>query len=242
MKSPHQSARRGLAFTLTELLVVIGIIGLLAAILLPVLSSAKKKGRQTTCLSNLKQLGVAFALYTDHYEDTFPAPGSRFLYGPQAEDWIWWQPGRDVSRSSIVPFISRFNPSLFRCPQDDEAVRLANAGPQKKVPYVYSYSLTSYDLEGDTNPGMSTIITKKTRKRYPFKTSQVKDPSGKIMLVDEDRGTIDDSRWVPMESRGHPNLISKRHEGKGWVVFADSHSELQPPAYGQNDSHSKPTQ
>jgi len=241
MKPLHRPALRERAFTLTEVLVVVAIIAILVAILLPVLSSVKKRGRQTTCLSNLKQLGLAFALYTDHYEDMFPTPGSRFKYGPQPEDWIWWQPGRDVNRSSIVPFISRFNSNLFRCPQDEDALKLAAAPPAKKVPYVYSYSFTSYDLEGETNPGMSTIVTKKSRKRYPFKTSQVKDPSSKIMLVDEDRATIDDSRWVPMEA-WRPNLISKRHQGKGWVVFADSHSELQTPTYGQNDAHSKPTE
>jgi len=58
--------------------------------------------------------------------------------------------------------------------------------------------------------------------------------------VDEDRRTIDDSRWVPVESRGRHNLISERHGGRGMVVYADGHSELQPPAYGLNDAHSKP--
>src|SRR5262245_25915619 len=52
-------------FTLIELVVVIAIIGILAALLLPVMSTAKEKGRRTKCISNLHQFGVANTLYAD---------------------------------------------------------------------------------------------------------------------------------------------------------------------------------
>lgn len=55
------------AFTLTELLVVLGIVGLLAALLLPLLSGARESARITTCSSNLRQLGIAVKLYEDDY-------------------------------------------------------------------------------------------------------------------------------------------------------------------------------
>ncbi|MEA3401690.1 MAG: DUF1559 domain-containing protein, partial [Armatimonadota bacterium] len=62
--------RRG--FTLIELLVVIAIIAILAAILFPVFSRAREKARQASCLSNLKQIGLATIMYATDYDDTMP--------------------------------------------------------------------------------------------------------------------------------------------------------------------------
>jgi prepilin-type N-terminal cleavage/methylation domain-containing protein/prepilin-type processing-associated H-X9-DG protein len=67
---PRPAARRG--FTLIELLVVIAIIAILAAILFPVFAQAREKARQTSCLSNLKQIGTGFLMYAQDYDEQLP--------------------------------------------------------------------------------------------------------------------------------------------------------------------------
>ena len=61
------------AFTLIELLVVIAIIAVLAAILFPVFAQARDKARQAACLSNLKQVGTALAMYQQDYDERMPS-------------------------------------------------------------------------------------------------------------------------------------------------------------------------
>lgn len=72
----HPAARtRRAAFTLIELLVVIAIIAILAAILFPVFAQAREKARQTSCLSNMKQVNLSVMMYTQDYDETFPIHG-----------------------------------------------------------------------------------------------------------------------------------------------------------------------
>lgn len=68
----HPSRPRRQGFTLIELLVVIAIIAILASILFPVFAQAREKARQAMCASNLKQIGTAFHMYAQDYDETFP--------------------------------------------------------------------------------------------------------------------------------------------------------------------------
>src|SRR5687767_1320699 len=87
--------QRRRAFTLIELLVVIAVIAVLAAILFPVFAQAREVARKTACASNVRQLGTAFAMYAQDYDDTLPlasytgAPGSTKPDNFGAFRWPW---------------------------------------------------------------------------------------------------------------------------------------------------------
>lgn len=107
MKMILQSPKGKCAFTLIELLVVIAIIAILAAILFPVFATAREKARQTSCASNLKQLGVAFTQYEQDYDESIPTtiPG-----GSPGTGWA----------TQIYPYAK--SSAVFECPDDMTAV------------------------------------------------------------------------------------------------------------------------
>ncbi len=116
--APTTSARRGI--TLTELLVVIGIVALLAAILFPVFGRVRENSRKSSCLSNLKQIGAAMLIYCQDYNDKLP-------HSAQASDpvdggWVQGAGGAaytfpaNVAKGALYPYVK--NTQVYICPSD----------------------------------------------------------------------------------------------------------------------------
>ena len=102
-------------FTLIELLVVIAIIAILAAILFPVFAQAREKARAITCISNLKQIGIAWYMYAQDYDETYPcgwgsADGGRSMYRITLNPYIQKYGNPDN------PYDARGNWGIWSCP------------------------------------------------------------------------------------------------------------------------------
>jgi prepilin-type N-terminal cleavage/methylation domain-containing protein/prepilin-type processing-associated H-X9-DG protein len=254
----NSGSRPAAAFTLMELLVVIAIIGILASLLLPVLSAAKKRAGQATCINSLKQLGLGMQMYLDDHRDIFPGMASQHS-GFQASDWIYWRTNAaypQVEKSPIVVAMADASPKLFRCPLDtDDSTRIAQVS-DSNGPYLYSYSVTSYnlvttvDMNGNShsvNLGMSSNFA--NGESHPFALASVKNPGSKIMIAEEatsnssnenrtgaDVTVINDGRWQP--ENGDP--LTARHGGKGDVTFADFHVDAETWEFGTDITNSQP--
>lgn len=105
----HPSRPR--AFTLIELLVVIAIIAILAAILFPVFAQAKEAAKQTSCLSNARQIGIATKLYLGDYDDTQP-----LFYAYNSDPTIYTPAQHKGTEVLLIPYSK--NKELFKSPLD----------------------------------------------------------------------------------------------------------------------------
>jgi prepilin-type N-terminal cleavage/methylation domain-containing protein/prepilin-type processing-associated H-X9-DG protein len=115
-------------FTLIELLVVIAVISILAAILFPVFGRARENARRTSCLSNLKQIGLGFMQYTQDYDEAYPL--SSF-------------PATNVSwTTSTQPYLKSLQ--LYRCPSDTGARWASPVTPPTANYYTTSYIMNAW--------------------------------------------------------------------------------------------------
>jgi prepilin-type N-terminal cleavage/methylation domain-containing protein/prepilin-type processing-associated H-X9-DG protein len=126
MTTTIRAFRQG--FTLLEILVVLAIVGMLAAILLPIFASAREKARQSSCLSNEKQLGLAVTQYLQDNEETYPNGIQQ-----NGSERIWQGEGWAGQCSTYIK-----NAGVFRCPSDSSFSSLKSDFP---VSYGYNINL-----------------------------------------------------------------------------------------------------
>lgn len=126
--------RRYRGFTLIELLVVIAIIAIIAAILFPVFNAAREKARQTTCVSNEKQLAIGILEYVQDYDNMYPEGGMLTYPGYLIDQATAWP-------NLVLPYMKTL--SVFRCP-DDTLQNPSGAWNWVGAGNAISYSLNGY--------------------------------------------------------------------------------------------------
>ena len=224
-RAPFLRSPRG-GFTLIELLVVIAIIAILAGLLLPALARAKEKGNRIKCVSNLKQQGVANALYLDDHDDRFPTAGNPATGVPDPIQTYYAYGGKNgteyvVANRLLNSYISISGPVTtttegaalaFRCPSDRGALR--GTWPQDRKPTIFDTFGSShfYNCAANNNDGVKGLF----QKRAP----QVNNPV-KVILVN-------DYSFNAHALNSAAFQYAYWHDGRlgfGNVAFVDSHVE-----------------
>lgn len=139
-----------LGFTLIEMLVVLGIIALLAAITFPVLAHVREKGRQSACASNLHQLGLAIEAYTQENDERHPSATAVSPYAglPSFQTTSGWA-GR------IYPYVN--SAPVFHCPTDPTA-SAAETPPRVPVSYALNLNLADNSQAALTAPSHTVLL------------------------------------------------------------------------------------
>jgi prepilin-type N-terminal cleavage/methylation domain-containing protein len=179
-------ARPSRGFTLIELLVCIAIIALLTAILLPGLGRARDSGRTTRCLTNLRQLGTAWALYANDYADrAMPLCYWSSQDIGSGEEIYWWGTHGtsttpvDHSRGFIAPYLDAAlaKGSVFECPNQPWGTYLPQ-GPSAEPTSTYGYN--GYYLSPSKTPGWASTIGGRPWRRL----FEIRDPSALFVFAD----------------------------------------------------------
>jgi len=214
------------AFTLIELLVVIAIIAILAAMLLPSLSKARLKAQGVGCLSNLRQLQVAWTMYSDDHSDKLPPNDDN----SKKTGWVggWLKDNLDAINVALLRpprgLLFPYNPALriYKCPADRSFVSFGSV----RLPRVRSISMNGC-MNGDS--WYTAIINPNFFTYRKYSEIQRPKPSGAFVFLDEHPDDIDDGYFlVFLDRKGlWGNAPANYHSGACGFSFADGHAEIK---------------
>jgi prepilin-type N-terminal cleavage/methylation domain-containing protein/prepilin-type processing-associated H-X9-DG protein len=216
----------GGAFTLIELLVVIAIIAILAGMLLPALTKAKAKARGIACLSNLRQLQLCWAMYTDSNSEVMPPNkwGSA-ANGPVSftGSWVAGSARTDRNTTNIengVLFPFNRCVALYHCPADRSRVEVT-FGSTQTLPLLRtrSYSINCW-LNGRQWPErLDSRFVKASQLTTP-------PPSRVFVFLDEHENLIEDGHFAlnHSPSTSWQNMPADRHNRGCTFSYADGHA------------------
>jgi len=216
-------ARIQKGFTLIELLVVIAIIAILAAILFPVFAKVREKARQTSCVSNLKQIGMGLAQYSQDNEETLPYARND-TFSP-AVPW----------HAAIYPYVK--STQVFKCPDNPANVNINNTpNASMGVPGI---PVSYVAVGGDTIGGSQSFYGGPVPMPYYIATNgccsapaaaiaQLIAPATTI-IVGETRSNYGTPRQDPEFWTNPTDMRMQGHTGSTNFLFADYHVKSMKP-------------
>ena len=203
--------QKRLAFTLVELLVVIGIIGVLIGLLLPAVQSARAAARRTQCSNNMRQIGLAIHQYSNARQGKFP----RNFHSGQLNGWMY----------TLAPFIENVD-DIRMCPDDlKREQRLAS--PNKQASYVINEYLSTDVTRPGQVPGAVESLHKlpaTSKQIVLFEGATNRGPNSDHAHCSQwyhPLFSVQDS-WEYMLTEIHPSL----HSGSAHYLYADNHVDL----------------
>ena len=202
-------------FTLIELLVVIAIIAILAAILFPVFAQARESARQTSCLSNTKQVGLGLLQYVQDYDEQFPLfryPNTNSNANQPDTPWGPWKNANIGWDKAIQPYVK--NTQIFRCPSNDTGVWPNACDDGSRCDDSKATGANDYAMNGHLNKVDGGASSSQAVMRFPATTILLAE----VSKANSTGETTSEVRWIEWGyNGGHARQLNgDNNADTGW--------------------------